>query len=114
MSKPLTQKFLADNLTQAEKMYLKSLSFHEGFPVLQKLFSEACKQANDDVIRTDPEEKDYANILAIRQQRARNINEFCEAIRKSFNAHVDMATKEVEKEAAKEEKRRDNAGNNSN
>jgi hypothetical protein len=112
MSQPLTKKFLADNLTQAERMYLKSMSFHEGFPVLQKLFSEACKQANDDVVRTDPEEKDYANVLAIRQQRARNINEFCEAIRKSFNAHVDMATKEVEKEAAKQEKA--NAGNNSN
>jgi hypothetical protein len=107
MSAPLTKKFLADDLTQTERMYLKGLSFHEGFPVLQKLFNEACKQANDDVVRTDPEEKDYEKLLATRQQRARNINEFCEAIRKSFNAHVDIATKEVEKEAAKEEKRRE-------
>jgi hypothetical protein len=109
MSTSLTKKFLADDLTQTERMYLKSLSFHEGFPVLQKMFSEACRLANDDVIKTDPEEKDYEKILGIRQQRARNINEFCEAIRKSFNAHVDVATKEIEREAAKEEQLREKA-----
>jgi hypothetical protein len=106
MSAPLTKKFLADDLTQTERMYLKSMSFHEGFPVLQKLFNAACDQAHADTVKTDPEEKDYDKILAIRHQRERNINEFCEAIRKSFNAHVDIATKEVEKAAAKEEKSR--------
>jgi hypothetical protein len=108
MSKSLaTQFLLEDKLTQEEKIYLKSMSFHEGFPVLQKLFTEACNIAHADVVKADPESPDYDRILAVRYQRERNINEFCEAIRKSFNAHVAMATKEVEKEAAKEEKRRE-------
>jgi hypothetical protein len=106
MSVSLLKKFLAEGLTQTERMYLKSLSFHDGFPVLQKIFSEACKIVNEDVVRTDPEEKDYEKTLAIRQQRARNINEFCEAVRKSFNAHVQIADQELENAAAKEEKSR--------
>jgi hypothetical protein len=115
MSKPLSSQFLLEEkLTPQERMYLKSMSFHEGFPVLQKLFNEACAIAHADVVKADPESPDYDRILAVRYQRERNINEFCEAIRKSFNAHVGVITKEIEKEATREEKARTNAGNNSN
>lgn len=107
MSQSLAKYLLGEKLTQAERMFLKSMTFHEGFPVLQKLFAEAIAIAHDDVININPEEPNYDRVLAVRHQREKNINEFCEAIKKSYNANVAIATNEVEKEAAKEEKRRE-------
>jgi len=98
----LTKKLLSENLTQTERLYLKGLSYHDGFPVLQKMMDEACRNATEEVMKVDPREANYKEILAATQANARAIHEFCEAIRKSFNAHVANA------EAVEKKEKRDN------
>ena len=91
MSTNLQKEFLGESLTQTERLYLGSLTHHDGFPVLEKLMNEACRIATEDVMRLDPENDKYAAQLVARQQRARNISEFCGAILKSIRANIVVA-----------------------
>ena len=100
----LQKEFLGESLTQSERLYLEGLTHHDGFPVLTKLMNEACRIASDDVMKLDPEDDKYASKLAARQQRARNMSEFCGAILKSIQGHIVVAT---------ENERKANAGINS-
>jgi len=102
----ITKTPLGKDLTQGERIYLASLAHHDGFPVLQKLFDDACRAATEEVMKVDPASPNYKDVLAAKQANARAIHEFCDAIRKSFNWNVEIGVQEVEKEAAKEEKRR--------
>lgn len=86
----LTKTFLGEDLTELERMYLKSLSMHDGFPVLKKIFDQACRIATEESLKADPEKDDYDRVVKYRQMRARIINEFCGAIIKSFNANVSL------------------------
>jgi hypothetical protein len=108
MSKNLKDILLGQTLTPTERLYLGSLSMHDGFPVLKKLMEEACRFVNEDVIKTDPEaeKRDYERVLAVRQQRARNINEFCFALLKNMDANILMG------QAQSNEEKKDNAGTN--
>jgi hypothetical protein len=94
-------KIMFENLTPSERMQLAALAQQEEFQALKKLFDLACKAAGDDVMKVDPEDDKYERKVAARQMRARNINEFCECIRKNFLANVMIAN---------EAKERDNAG----
>lgn len=96
----LTKILLGEGLTQTERLYLGSLAHHDGFPVLKKLFDQACKLATEDVLKVDPEDKEYASKVQARAMRARIINEFVGSIRKSFEANVMIANEAEEKENA--------------
>jgi hypothetical protein len=87
----LQKEFLGENLTQTERLYLGSLTHHDGWPVLEKMMQEACRIANEDVMKLDPEDKEYIPKLTARQQRARNISEFCGAIIKSIKGNIQVA-----------------------
>jgi hypothetical protein len=101
----LQKEFLGTNLTQTERLYLQSLTHHDGYAVLEKLFNEACRIATEDVMKADPEDPKYDFIVKARQQRARNINEFCGAVLKSIKGNIVVANDTKEK---------DNARSNSN
>lgn len=104
----LTGILLGEELTQTERLYLCSMAGTEGFPVLRKLFDQACRIATEDIVKLDPEDERYEAKLRLRQQRARDINEFCEAIRKSFSANVVMARQEEEKKQGEKQNERPN------
>lgn len=97
----ITKRMLAENLTQTQRLYLISMSHHDGFPVLQLMFDDACRKATEEVMQVDPSLPNYKDVLAAKQQSARNIHEFCEAVRKSFLAHAENGMKELEREAEK-------------
>ena len=82
------------------------MTFHDGFPVLQKIFDAACRMVTAEVMKVDPRSPNFKDVLAATQQDARAVNEFCAAVRKSFLYHEQMAVNEIEKEADKEESRR--------
>jgi hypothetical protein len=102
----LSKVLLGEYLTQTERLYLRSLPDHDGFPVLKKLFDQVCRLATEDVVKLDPEDEHYERKLAARTQRARDFNEFAGCIIKSFNANVQIAN-DIEK------KEKHNAGTNS-
>lgn len=85
---PLTQIRLDQGLTEAERLYLKALSLHEGFAALKKMFENACRSAHEDMVKLDPMDPQYEAHLKYLHQRERVINEFANGIRKSFEANV--------------------------
>ena len=87
----LQKEFLGEGLTQTERLYLEGLTHHDGYPVLEKLFNQACSIANADVMKLDPEDANYDTAVKARQQRARNINEFCGAVIKSIKGNIKVA-----------------------
>ena len=105
----LTKKLLCEDLNQMERLYLKSLTMHDGFPVLQKIFDEACRRATEEVMKVNPTDANYEKVLAATQANARAIHEFCQAVRLSFNAHISNAEA---MERQEEEKRRENNARN--
>ena len=93
----LEKEFLGESLTQTERLYLESLTHHDGYPVLVKLMNEACRISTQDVMKLDPEEDKYDSKLRARSQRARNIAEFSTAILKSIAGNIEVANEFKEK-----------------
>jgi len=93
----LQKEFLGETLTQTERLFLTSLTHHDGWPVLVKLMNEACLLATQDVVKLDPEDDKYASKLAARQMRARDMNEFCGAILKSVKGNMEVAAQNERK-----------------
>ena len=93
----LQKEFLGETLTQSERLFLISLTHHDGWPVLVKMMNEACTIATQDVVKLDPEDDKYATKLAARQQRARDMNEFCGAILKSVKGNMEVAAQNERK-----------------
>lgn len=87
-------KMLCYNLTLDEKVYLANLVAHPGFRVLQRMMEEACKNAEAEVIRLNPEEDGYEKKLKARQLTARAMADFCTSLIKSFNVHTTAAVEE--------------------
>lgn len=87
----LQKIMLGENLTQTERVYLESLTHHDGYPVLEKIMTEACRIATEDIVKLDPEEKDYTEKVAARAARSRSINEFCGAVFKSIRGNIAVA-----------------------
>lgn len=104
--KDLKSILLGQDLTQTERLYLVSMAQHDGFPVLKKMFDQACKFVTDECNECNPEDSNYDQIVKFRQQRMRIVNDFCASIRKSFVANVMIGNE-------KEEKEKNNAGPNS-
>lgn len=93
----LSKRVLGANLTQTERLYLASLSHHDGFPILQRLMDEACRAATEEVMRVDPTAPNYKDVLAATQANARAIHEFCDSIRKNFLLNAELAMQEEKK-----------------
>jgi len=90
-----------DGLGLQEKLDLGRMAEHPGFAVQKKLFDDACQQAVRAVIKLNPEEKDFENILKTRQLVARITNDVCATLLKSIVMHsesgkVEVAVKELE------------------
>lgn len=94
-----TGTLLREELSPSEVVMLAQMTHHGGFIVLKKLMEALCTRASEDLIRLDPEDKEYERKLSVRTQRARTINETCSVILKSIRAHVDS---EVAQEQAEE------------
>ena len=67
---------LSDELTDSQKLNLANMKQHPGFPVLEKMFMDACKRATEKVIQLDPAEEGYERKLRVPpvcRQRAKSI-----------------------------------------
>lgn len=83
--KPLLQ----DALNTPERIMLGQVTHHGGFKVIDKLYEAVLVEATADMVKLDPEEKDYERLLAVRSQRSRNFNECIKLIRDSIEYHLD-------------------------
>jgi len=97
---------LGEELTQEEKLYLNSLTMHDGWPILVRILNEACKKATEDVIKIDPQIEGYERKLAAAQNTARAKNQFCTDVLKTISWRITEGINELEAEAEKEEHRR--------
>lgn len=86
--KPPTPPLLRDELSGSERTSLAYLKSTPGYQVLIKLLNSACEKATADAIKTSPEEENYLQILAYRQQRARTFSELASSIFKSIDWHT--------------------------
>ena len=93
--KPL---LLETELTLADCIALGQAMNTPGFEIITRLFEAACKSANDDSIKLDPEGTDYERKLAVRVQRGRNFNEAVSYVRACALAHVARVKAAREKE----------------
>src|SRR5580692_3284546 len=98
-----TKRMLLPEMKQDERVYLLSLTHHDGFPVLKRMIEEAVNMAKEAVFELDPSSPTYDAELKAAQQEARSIRRFAVALIMSFNAHTSNAINEIEKETAKEE-----------
>jgi hypothetical protein len=93
-----TGTLLREELSPAETVMLGQMTQHGGYKVLVKLMDALCTRATQDVVRLEPEDKDYERKLSVRSQRARTVNETCSVILKSIDAHVQSAANQEEQE----------------
>jgi hypothetical protein len=98
--KPLLQ----DSLTQVQRVMLGQTYHSPGFTVVIKLIEGMCDDALAYTTKLDPEEEGYERKLAVRTQRARNINEAAAILRDSIKYHLEMIVKQDadENQAAEE------------
>lgn len=81
---------LSEGMTEAKRVALASLKQHPGFSVLEEMHMEACKRANEDVIKLDPQDEGYERKLKALQLRARERNEFSLLILRSIDYHTEI------------------------
>ncbi len=92
---------LCEDLSQAEKVLLAQTKLTPGWRVVEKIANAACRRAQEDTFKVNPEDATADRKVIERQRRARNITEFSDLLFKSIYAHVETATqKEVEEEKA--------------
>lgn len=101
-----TQRMLLPELNQEQRMYLLSMAHHDGFPILKMMVEKAVEMAKEATFDVEPASPNYDAELKAAQQEARSIRRFAVALIMSFNAHTANAVTELERETAKEEKRR--------
>ena len=87
---------LIPSLREEEKILLAGLCMHPGFPVLVKLASEACVQANGEIVKVDPTNPQYAEILKSTQLMARAMNKFSADLFASCRWHANEGKVEQE------------------
>jgi hypothetical protein len=80
-----------ENMSLEDKQYLGGLSQHPGYPILQRLMEDACRQATEAVIRLDPTDNEYDRKLKSLQMTARIMNDFCATLIKSIVMHTQAA-----------------------
>ena len=85
-----TVPLLMDELSQPERVFLMQIVQHAGYRVLVKLFDAGCTRATQDIVRLNPEDARYNELLVYRSQRSRNINEFSALIMKSVDYHTTL------------------------
>lgn len=87
-------KFLGQNLPFDDRILLAQLTQQPGWRVFVKLLAEACRTANEEVIKVDPTIPRYPEVLTGLQTTARAINMFSSDILASMKAHFDVSVKE--------------------
>jgi hypothetical protein len=92
----VTKPLLMDELGTGEKVLLANLSLHPGYKILEKLFSAACTQATQDVIKLDPMADEYPRKIVYLQQAARTVNRYTSLVLKSVIYHSEMGKAETE------------------
>ena len=96
---------LSDEMTDTQRLSLASLKQHPGFPVLEKMFMDACKRATEEVIKLDPSEEGYERKLKSLQSVARERNQFCLLILSSIDWQTQAILVRQEPEVKPEENR---------
>jgi hypothetical protein len=67
---------LAGELTQTQQLSLAALSNQPGYAVLELLFTESIKRAQEDITRINPEVEGYERKLKAAHQKLRERTEF--------------------------------------
>lgn len=94
---------LRDELNLAERSALHNMTYHPGFKILQRMIDDACRLATEEVIKLDPGANNYERLLVSVQNKARAINEFASALRKSVDVHCNAAIQLEEEEKEQDE-----------
>lgn len=89
------RKLLGEKLDFESRLTLAQLTRHPGWPILVKMMGEACRNANEEVIKLDPTLPRYPEILVGLQTSARAMNQFSADILDSMKVHYDSATREA-------------------
>lgn len=98
--KPLLSE--ENGLTPGKKAALASLVQQPGWAVVEELFFDAVKRANDDLVKLDPESTNYEQVLKARQMKARERNEFSLLVLSSVDWHIkSLAAQQEESKADK-------------
>jgi hypothetical protein len=84
-------KPLGGNLKPQEQEALAHMTYVPGFPILVRLMEEACSQAVAEVIKVNPADPKYNEMLKSTQLEARAMSEFSNALIKSMGYHVRVA-----------------------
>jgi len=92
---------MMDELTPVKRASLASLVAHPGWAVVEELHMDACKRATEDVLKANPEETGYEQILKARQLKARERNEFSLLILGSIQWHIQAAQGQTQEQEAK-------------
>jgi hypothetical protein len=95
-------KRLGDNLTMEERLFLGQMTLMPGWLVLKKMIEEECLRATKDIMKLDPLNEKYTEILSRLALESRAINNFAVDLIESTKCQV--KTGEYENEA------RDRAG----
>ena len=88
-------KMLCRNLTLAEQSALANMAQHPGFDVLTKLYEEYCMIAASEILRLNPADPRYDELLKTAALTARITNDVVESLRKSVNTHISSAAEEL-------------------
>ena len=84
-----------NQLSVEEQVVLGALTYQPGFPVLTKLMREACAKATAEVMKVNPEDPKYDELLKSKQLMARAMHEYNDALLKSIELHLN-ASKAIE------------------
>jgi hypothetical protein len=95
------EPLMMDRLTPGKRAALAGLVQHPGWAVVEELHMDACKRATEDVLKANPEETGYDQLVKARQIKARERNEFSLLILKSVEWHIQAAQGQAEEEEAK-------------
>lgn len=92
------EMLLREELNLVERTQLGNFTLHPGFEILKRMMAAACTQATERVIKIDPMSDGYERKLAAAQNAARSTNEFCAALLKSLQVHVEAGVKETQQQ----------------
>ena len=100
-------KLLLDELGPLDRAHLAALTMQPGWPIIVKMFEQACSIATTRVIQLSPEDANYNQKLANAQINARATHDFCASVLKSIAAHCTAVgeEREAEKEAVESAKK---------
>jgi hypothetical protein len=89
---------LLRDLGDIDRAILINMTQHQGFPILVRMFHEACESATAEAIKLDPMSDNYEKRLVNLQLMARATHRFCASVLKSIEAHKNRVLQDSQQE----------------